>query len=223
MSADAHLALRARALAVVVCTTGTMALAATAAGYTRASGSFVTDGFMPGMEVTPVGFTQTTPGIITQVSALTMAIAGGRSVQTSGSGRSLSVNTPTVRVFGNLEPSEAGVVLPNLPTGRPYYEEAFAPSTQQLLTNSTRGVIEHTGLFLVTWAGLANYDDIGIRRCADAVLTAFPPQYAWTLTDGSVLRVRGDIAPWAREITRRDGGWAAVIITIPWQITARLS
>ncbi len=220
--ADVHLALRAQALAVVVCTTGTMALSATSTGYARLAGSFVTDGFMAGMEVTPTGFTQTTPGIITAVAALTLTISGGRTVQASGGGRALAVTVPAVRVFENLEPTEAGVILPDVITGRPYVEEEFAPATQRLTTNSPRGVVELTGLYLLTWAGLANYDAIAIRRCVDALLTAFPPMQAFTLADGSIARVRGDVAPWARQITTRPGGWAASILTIPWRVTARL-
>jgi hypothetical protein len=50
------LALRGRVLTLSVATTGTTSLAATATGYTRAAGSFVTDGFKPGMEVLAAGF-----------------------------------------------------------------------------------------------------------------------------------------------------------------------
>lgn len=222
MSALAHLALRANALAIVVCTTGAATLSATASGYERTAGSFVDDGFHVGMEVTPTGFTQTTPGIVRAVSALALNIVGGRTVQTSGSGRTLSVGVPAVRVFENLEPTENGVVLPELIAGRPYVKEEFAPATQRLTTNSPRGVTESTGLYLLTWAGIANTGMIGIRACADAVLAAFPPARGFALSDGSTLRVRGDVAPWARQITQGDGGWAKTIITIPWKLTTRL-
>ena len=221
--AAAHLALRAHALAVVVATTGSMALEATASGYARASGSFVTDGFLAGMEVVPTGFTQTTPGIITAVSALTLTIQGGRTAQASGSGRTLAVGVPSIRVFENLEPVEDGVNIRQLVAGRPYFTEEFAPATQQLTTNRPHGVLESTGLYVCTWAGLANYDSIAIRTCADALLSAFPPGEAFSLADGSIARVRGDVAPWARQITNRPGGWAACICTIPWKVTARLS
>lgn len=222
--AGAHLALRAKALAVVVATTGSTTLSATATGYARSSGSFVTDGFWPGMEVVPTGFTQTTPGIITVVSALALTIKNGRTVQSSGSGRTLTVGVPSIRVFENLEPTENGVILPDLIAGRPYFEEEFAPSSQRLLTTASHGITEATGVYVATWAGLANYDAIGIRQCTDALLTAFAPgSTVATLSDGSIVRVRGDTAPIARQITRRDGGWAASICRIPWDITDRLS
>lgn len=218
----AKLALRTRALAVVVCTTGATTLEATATGYARASGSFITDGFMPGMEVTPTGFTQTAPGIITAVDALTLHIRGGRTIQTAAGARSLAVNVPGVRVFQAMEPRENGVVLPERPHGRPYWQEAFAPSTQRLTTNVPHGITERTGLYLITWAGLPNFDDIGLQRCIDAVLAAFPPAYTWTLSDGAKLEVRGDVAPWSREITTLGASWAGSLITIPWLIKARL-
>ena len=67
-----HLALRARAEGLVVCTTGVMALAATTSGYTRASGSFVADGFAIGQEIVPASFATNTPRVVKAVSALTL-------------------------------------------------------------------------------------------------------------------------------------------------------
>lgn len=222
MSADLHLALRAHALAVVVCTTGLTTLAATTTGYTRAAGSFVTDGFMIGMEVTPTGFTETTPGVITYVSATDMYISGGRTAQSAGANRSLAVNMPSIRLFENAEPMENGVVLPDRVVGRWWWREEFAPSSQRLTTNSPHGVTESTGLYLITLGAVAGCDSIAIRRCCDAVVDAFPPTLGFTLPDGRKARIRGEVAPWAGQATNR-GAWAASLITIPWQISARLS
>src|SRR5690242_16227481 len=54
-----HLALRNRALAVSVTTTGLTSLAATTTGYTRVAGSFIADGFQVGMELLAAGFAGT--------------------------------------------------------------------------------------------------------------------------------------------------------------------
>ena len=73
------LALRNRALSLVVATTGSVSLSATATGYARAAGSFVTDGFKVGMDLTATGFT--TPGnngahVLMAVTALTLSCLG---------------------------------------------------------------------------------------------------------------------------------------------------
>jgi hypothetical protein len=71
-----QLALRDWAKTLVVATTGVLALAATASGYTRTTGSFVDDGFWPGMEITPAGFIANAPRVITDVSALVITVSG---------------------------------------------------------------------------------------------------------------------------------------------------
>ncbi len=223
MSALAQLALRAQALAIVVCTTGSTTLEATANGYARASGSFLVDGFMPGMEVTPVGFTQTARGVISFVDATTMTIVGGRTVQAAGASRSLSVNTPSIVRYGNREPQENGIVLPNLVQGRPWWREEMAAGGNALTTTTQRGWTLSTGIYYMTWAGLANYDEIGIHRCADAVRAAFPPE-AWvrTLADGSTLRVTGNPAPFTGQIAPSGPAWAVARTRIPWELLAQL-
>src|SRR3972149_4040320 len=98
----AHLAIRSRVASVVVATTGSITMSATATGYARTTGSFLTDGFAVGMEVTPTGFTQTTVGIVTNVETLALEIFGGRAVQSAGAGRTLTTKLPTKRGWENV-------------------------------------------------------------------------------------------------------------------------
>lgn len=103
-------------------------------------------------------------------------------------------------------------------TGVPYLTEALVPGGASLLTTTTNGVIAETGLYILTYYGVADSGITAIRRVADAILTAFPPSQALpTLANGDVLRVRGDVAPYAGQLVNDGKGRAVVQITIPWR------
>lgn len=205
------LALRAPARAAVVCTTGATTLAATSTGYSRAAGSFIADGFKPGMEVTPASFTQTDPGVITDVQALTITIAGGRTVQSAGSGRTLSVSAlPALMAWDNvaLEPI----------AGRPYAEEELVPTGGELMTTRSQGTVIHNGLYLLRLYGLAGMGPEAIAAAADALLLAFAPAAGWTLSNGDSLRINGDTVPYRSAIQADTPGWAVATVTIPYHV-----
>lgn len=210
----ARLAFRARAAQLVVATTGSATLAATATGYSRSSGSFITDGFERGMEVTPAAFTQTDPGIIDLVTASALTIRGGRTPQTSGAGRSLTVGLPALRAWENVkfEPTQ----------GRPYVDEDLVMGGGSVLTLPTRtGLTEQDGLSIWTWFGLAGMGPESLDRAATALTKLFAPNTKFVLSDGSVIVVRGDVLPHDGQITPVDGGWAYVQVSIPWRVTTR--
>lgn len=210
---DAQLALRARLLTLSVATTGTMELAATTAGYTRASGSFIDDDFYEGMEVVPSGFTQTTPGIVSRVEALTLSIAGGRSAEASGAGRSLTVGLPPLRAWENVRFDPADAV------GRVWIEENMVPATSNMRTGPyDRGILDEFGLYVINWRGVVGYDVIGIRKCVAAAKALFAS--GTTFTVGSArLRITGgnDDGPYESQIEPDGEGWAICTLTIPWQ------
>jgi hypothetical protein len=206
-----HLALRARLLTLEVCTTGTTTLEAVAAGYQRASGSFVTDGFAVGMEVTPTGFTQTTVGVITAVTATLLTISGGRTVEASGAGRSLAVTVPGVRAWPNVR------VAPVV--GRPYLEEEYVPGTSRVRTfPAASGSLEDTGLYVLRWYAPAETGLQALTQPADAVLALFKGGTALAVAAGLTCRVRTDPAPFRSAVRAAAAGWAVVTITIPWRL-----
>lgn len=183
-------------------------LSATANGYARLSGSFVTDGYMVGMEVQPTGFTQTDPGVISAVSASALTILGGRTVQAAATGRTLDVGVPALRAWENV------ALRPT--SGQHYIEESYVPGTSKLWTfRAQGGQCEETGLYVLRWYGLSGHGPDGLRACVDALKALFAPGTSFTIT-GGIIRVRTDIGPWAGEIRRLDGGWAVVTLTIPW-------
>lgn len=208
-----RLALRARALALTVCTTGVISLASTASGYVRTTGSFLDDGFAVGMEVVPLGFSDLTPRVITSVSALTVNVNGTVTAQNVASGRGLTVGLPAIRALENLEIDPIA--------GRPFAEEEFVPATRRLLTTTSNGFVELTGLYVWRWYGLANTGGAGIRRCVNALCDQYPEMLGIPLTDSTTLRIRGNPAPSVGAITQRPGGWALCTLTVPWTITAR--
>lgn len=204
------LAFRARCVTLVVCTTGVISLAATTTGYTRPSGSFVTDGFKVGQEITPTGFATNTPRVIKAVTATTITTTTAPSAETESAGRSLSVGLPALRGWDNLD------FTPE--RGRPFIEADFVPATATLRTGPAQGgTREETGLYVVRWYGLSNTGASNIRHAVTALGALFTP--GTTLTaGGDVVRVRSDVAPFASAVTQRAGGWALCTLTIPWRV-----
>lgn len=212
----ALLALRARMVAAVVATTGSTTLSATSTGYARSSGSFLADGFRAGYEITQVtGFSvagnnqaTTSQGrVITEVTALAITCSGC-STDASASGRTIIVGVPFQRAYDDIK--LAPVV------GYPYIREDFAPATTAVRTIPVRtGYAEDTGLYVITWFGIAGKG--GIRRCADAVLERFTPGTTFALSDGTGLRIPSEQGPYAGQVTPvGDGNWAFCQITVPY-------
>lgn len=205
-----NLALRARALALSVCTTGLTTLSATATGYARTAGSFVADGFVVGMEVTPAGFTEATPCCISVVTAGALTIGGGRSAQASGAGRSLTVGLPAIRVYDN-------VALTPTP-GRWYVEGEYSPSTAALSTlTASRGYGEVTGEYYWRLYGIAGVGDLAFLTVATALLALYPPGDGQALSDGAKLHIGRDPAPRIGGILPDAPGFAVLTVTIPWR------
>jgi hypothetical protein len=204
------LALRAPLLTLSVCTTGSVSLSATSAGYARATGSFLTDGFYVGMEVTPSGFTQTAVGVITALTATLMTIKGGRTVQASGSGRSITAALPSNMGWDNVRVEPV--------TGEPYGEEDYVPAPGKLLGMSTGGSREETGLYVLR---LYAPDSIGtgpFYAIAKAILALYPCGPGPVLTSGDQLFLRDDPAPFAGPVRPDKPGWAVCTITMFWRL-----
>jgi hypothetical protein len=203
-------ALKARALSLVVATTGSTTLAGTTTGYSRASGSFLTDNFVVGQEVTP-SFGVQTPAFITAVSALTMSVNGGRTVQSAGAGRSLRVLLPAMRAFDNqtITPLE----------GRWFVEGEYSPSTAALSTiTASRGYGEATGEYYWRLYGIAAVGDIPFHTMATALLACYPPGDGQALADGSVLRIGDNPAPCVRgNVTPDQAGFSVLTVVVPWR------
>lgn len=213
-----HLALRNRALSLVVATTGSMSLSQTTTGFARATGSFVTDGFEVGMEIVPAGFPANVLGIVTAASALTIDVTGTRSVAPADVGRSLTVGLPTLREFEN-------VLFAPVP-GRPYIAEEYSPSTSEMITGTANGgAMEETGDYFLTWYGISTVGSVpgvgtkALRKSVNALMALYAP--GTNLTAGSnVVSVRPKPAPQTGQIIPLTG-WAALQLKVPWWVRSR--
>jgi hypothetical protein len=205
-------AFRTRAATLSVATTGSTTLAATAAGYTRSSGSFLVDGFRPGQEVTPAGFSSnTTPALITAVTATLLTIDGGRTAQANASGRTLTVGLPAFRVYENGPDFEPV-------TGRHYVTFELLEQPAQLLSfPASLGTREELGLYVFTWYGISGTGAGGLRRCVDALAALFTVGTSLALADGSSVAVRGLDGPFVGQLQQRPAGFALLSLSIPWR------
>jgi hypothetical protein len=211
--ASAQLALRNRLISLVVKTTGTTSIAATATGYTRSSGSFVTDGFKVGAEVLAAGFstsgnngykvvTAVTAGTLTVTSSTTMA------VEAEGGNESIVWGLPEGRAWENTSYTPT--------TGRQYIEEDYIPSTHSLQSfPASNAIAMERGLYVLKHYGLADTGIGANRAFADAVVALFAP--GSVVTAGSdTVRVRSDVATWAGQPIPLESGRVVTTITIPW-------
>lgn len=220
------LALRTRVRGVTAATTGTTTISATATGYTRASGSFLTDGFRVGMEVVASGFAtsgNTGYKVITAVSALSMTVTSATTmaVEAGGGDELLLAGCPETRLWENTKPIRSGAQIVAPTAGRPYITDEFVPATHEARTFPAQtGRVEETGLYLVTYFGLANSGDSNLRKVAQAIAALFTP--GTTLAVGSnTLRIgvrTGQRMQGARlgQITAIANGWAYVQVIVPW-------
>lgn len=202
-------AFRQRALSLVVATSGATTLGADSSGYTRAAGSFVTDGFAAGMEVVGTGF----PGsagaaaMIETVSALAMTITGGRTVTAPAGSRTLSVGLPADRRWQGTQ-----TPISTVTATRPAFLDQWVP-----------GVVEDpsfpadTGFYALTWQGISNKGIVAMFRQMQALRDLFPTGYK-ALINGYLLHVTGMPAPSFTQPVTLVNGYDMSTLRIPWRV-----
>jgi hypothetical protein len=209
---EVQLALRTKLLTLSVATTGSTDLSGTATGYARSAGSFITDGFRVGMEVAGSGFADSdnnTPHTITAVTALALSCAD-TAVEAEAAGRTLTVGLPTGRAWENLdyEPTQ----------NTPWVEEQYLPGPMRRETLGATAQLEVLPQYLPRIYVPANTGADAARKYADALITLFAPGTTMTTTSGDVLRVRGDLAPFAGQLVQTRPGAAVVPVTVPLRV-----
>lgn len=218
----AYLAFQTRLRALSVCTTGTLELAAIATGYTRDSGSFITDGFRPGMEIKPAGFATNAYATVKEVAALTLTTDQTLTVEASAGSRSIVAGLPETRLWENRKPVRSGVYIAAPTNDRPYVEDAWQPATNAVRTMpASAGLVEETGLYVVRLYGLENRGRSGISDVVDAIKALFTPGTPFTAITPAQLMVREDAAVQGGAILPLGNGWSACVITIPWRAFSR--
>lgn len=211
-----QIALRAKALTLAVCTTGSTSLSATATGYARQAGSFLTDGFYIGMEVTASGFgTGQNNGlsVITGVTALALDVtkSGGTAVEGAGAGKTLAVGLPSRVAWENQDFAPAPV------PGTPYVEEQYIPGPGDVRTLGANATILAEPMYALTLYAISNQDISAASKYADALITLFAPTTAIAV-GSETLHVRADVVPYRGQLRQTGNGWAMVMVTIPLRI-----
>lgn len=216
---EGTLALRNRAIGVTVATTGSTSLSATSTGYARAAGSFLTDGFAVGMEITLVtGFSvsannqaTTAQGrVITGVTA-TAITCSGCATDAVASGRVITVGLPFCRAWENT------IFTPV--SGFPWVDEDMVPATSEMISAPySGGTVMETGLYVLKYYGLAGKDVSAIFKSMNALLARFTPGTSLTAATQTV-RVRGDQGPFVGQIIYLEGNvWAVATLTVPYRV-----
>lgn len=209
---EVQLALRTQLLTLSVATTGSTDLAGTATGYSRSAGSFLTDGFRVGMEVVGTGFADSDnagPHTITAVDATTITCAD-TAVEAEAAGRTLTVGLPNGRAWENVqyEPTQ----------NTPWVEEQYLPGPMRRETLGATAQLEVLPQYLPRVYVPANVGADAARMYADALITLFAPGTTMTTASGDVLRVRGDLAPFAGQLLQARPGFAVVPVTVPLRV-----
>lgn len=208
----AQLALRNRAVATTYATTGSIAIAATTLGFQRNDGgNFRTDGFREGMEVTGTGFSAANNAacIIKSLTTSFLTIDGGRTAQSSTSGRTLTVGFPAGRSWENIEYS---------PTTRvPYFGElySFGKPFKTITIPSDTGQGEEGGVYSLSIYGLSGTGIGALRSYVHKTKLRFTP--GTVLSAGSdnlrIIEVGGGtIKPLGdgRSVATLDVTWTAM-------------
>lgn len=201
-------AFRARLLTFVAATTGTTTLGADVDGFTRAAGSFITDGFAAGMEVAGAGFPGTVgdSAIVKTVSALNLKIEGGRTATAPAAARSLTVSLPQDRRWqGTQTPVSTAVAT------RPNVLEQWVPGITR-----DYGAIVDTGFYVVTLNALANRGINAVMREMQKIRDLFPPGTQFFI-GSDMIRVTGDPAPSFSQPVTTANGYETSSLRIPWR------
>jgi hypothetical protein len=220
-------ALRTKAMALTVATTGAVSLSANATGYARTTGSFLTDGFAPGMEAIAAGFANNGPLVITEVTALTIAAkrviattVGGVTtyalaappVEVAAGGRSLIVGLPSLRAWENkaFQPT----------AGIPWVREEFSPGPVTQRSMGPFGTLIAAPQYTLHISVPA---DTGLApvRYTDAARVLFAPRTQIALANGDTLRVHADTAPYTGPLLESQPGFSEQPFVIPLWLETR--
>lgn len=204
----ALIALRTQALTLSVCTTGSTTLTATTTGYLRADGgSFITDGFAVGMEITPSGFAANTVDTLTGVTATTLTTRNARASETSAASRTIAALLPALRAWENVDFTPTA--------GRWFVDEDYLPGPVEQITLGPLGSVETLPQYVLKLYGTANAGATALYKAADAVLGLFPPRKTLTLSTGDTIAVRTSPAPYRGQLLPAEAGWSLITVTVP--------
>lgn len=206
-------AIRTQLLTIAPATTGSTSLASTSSGFVRTSGSFITDGFEPGMELAATGFAtgaNNASWTIQTVTALTLGVSG-LTADSADTGRTLAVGLPAGRAWENIKFEPVA--------GEPWFEEDYLSGPSSQVTAGIANATLDVGPVYVAKIYTPENRGVGApNRYADAILGAFKSNTSMTLTNSDKLQVRIDNGPSRGQLIQDRAGWVVVPVTIPLRI-----
>jgi hypothetical protein len=198
------LALWARVDTLSVVTTGSTTLGASGSTYTRASGSFITDGFAPGMETLDWN---SALRVVEKVEALTLTVDSAPTAASQASGRTLAVGPPSRFAHENVhfDPTQ----------GYPWLEDALISGpTRQLTTGTSEATIEWDPIYRLWVHVPENVGSLAALKYVDALLLHLRSNTSVTLTGGATVHVRTDAGPYVGAIVRQRPGFVTALLTV---------
>lgn len=205
------LALRQHLTGTQVATTPAgLSMTGTTTGFTRATGSFIDDGFAVGMEVTPAGFPETAPVLITALTATAMTVrtTSARTPAAAGTGYSIVAALPSRRAWENVEYTPED--------GEWYVDEQYLPGPLTLVSgNEDSGEYDAEPAYVLRLYGLSGTGASALYNVSGAVLDRFNPGRAIPTSDGHTVMVRSFPSPRRGQIMREGPGRAVVEVEIP--------
>jgi hypothetical protein len=204
-----RLAIRARLATLSVVSTGATNLSGAALGYERSAGSFLVDGFDPGMEVDASGFAVANNGksVLTGVEAGRLHILGGRTVDAEAAARTVSVGFPSRAYWENRD------YTPD--QDYPYTEEDYLPGQPPIMRGLVPGgTVENYPLYTLKLYLPAQLGSNAFEKYAFAIESLFPAGFAFSLSDGSKAHVRTDMLPQHSPFRNDKPGWGVGAVTL---------
>lgn len=212
-----HLAARSRLRGTVVAGSPGM-FGTSGSAFTRSAGSFVADGWAPGMEVAAAGFPSATHNgvhVVRKVSPASLTVDAVLGSVAEASGRTVQAGIPQNFVLENSSPDDD----PSPAPGRPWCTEAWLPGGGPVQrTMGSGGQLEALPSYVVALYVPEATGGLAARRYADAIIRRFPPGYALDVGNGDFCWVRWDLGPFPSPLTPARPGWAVMTITVPFLI-----
>lgn len=207
---EIQLALRIKLKTLQVVTSGAIEMSVTGSTFSRASGSYLADGFAAGMELTGAGMidiTNNAPAVIRVVRDAAIEVDRALGTESSGVGKTLLVGLPSRRQWENVEFDPKA--------NDPYIEEQLIPGPNSQITVGPGGTVESLPMYNVLVHVPTQVGTGAHNRYADAILNLFPPRLALVAANGDAVRVRADTAPFRGQAINTRQGWFTVTVSIP--------
>jgi hypothetical protein len=178
-------------------------------GFARVVGSFVADGFMLGMEVTPIYAAGRGTTVVVQSVTPSELLVNGTVDQGQNPIR-FGVYLPEKQSWENVEftPEDK----------RWFIEEDYLPGPQTRITLGKIAEFDVEPAYILRLYGLAGTGSGAVYKVAGAIVKLFEAGTMFPTGDGHIVRVRSDIAPRPGQLVSEEPSHAMIPITIPMRI-----